>query len=80
VVVLVRSGSGHGLRRDATNVESGVRGPDGTEGWDRLRVQRGSGAADEFLSYGASVYVESPAALREDIIGRLSALFEGAAP
>jgi proteasome accessory factor B len=74
VTLLVRVGSGHGLRRDAVLAASDVIGPDGSPGWDRLRVNRGSEAADELLSYGPAVYVESPATLRDEIVARLSAL------
>lgn len=71
IVLLVREGSGHGLRRDATTLATGVLGPDGLRQWDRLEIQRGSGAADELLSYGASVIVESPLGVREEIVWRL---------
>jgi proteasome accessory factor B len=74
VVVLVRAGSGHGLRRDATVLATGIAGPDGTPGWDRLKLSRGSEAADEFLSYGPAVCVESPEAMRRLIIERLRAV------
>lgn len=74
VTVLVRTGSGHGLRRDAVLVSRGITGPDGSPGWDRLRVSRGPDAADELLSYGSAVYVEAPAALGEEIVARLGAL------
>lgn len=74
VTLLVRTGSGHGLRRDAVLISAGVVGPDGSPGWDRLRVGRGPEAADELLSYGQAVYVEAPAALREEIVARLRAL------
>ncbi len=74
VVVLVRAGSGHGLRRDATVLDSGLDGPDGTPGWDRLQLSRGPEAADEFLSYGPAVFVESPDAMRQRIIERLRAV------
>jgi proteasome accessory factor B len=71
VVLLVRQGSGHGLRREANLVQPTVPGPDGQREWDRLEIHRGSGAADELLSYGASVFVESPARLRDEIVRRL---------
>lgn len=74
VTLLVRAGSGHGLRRDAVLVASDVAGPDGGPGWDRVRLDRGQHAADELLSYGPAVYVEAPAALRDEIVTRLVAL------
>lgn len=73
-VVLVRSGSGHGLRRDGEVVEAGVRGPDGRADWDRVRLARGGAElTGELLSYGADVHVEEPAALRDDVVARLRA-------
>ena len=48
--------------------------------WDRLTLERGGVAlADELLSYGADVYVEAPAALREAMVGRLAAVLDGSA-
>ena len=80
VTVLVRSGTGHALRRSADAVEADVAGPDDVTPWDRLTLERGGVAlADELLSYGADVYVESPAALREAMVGRLAAVLDGAA-
>lgn len=73
VVLLVRAGAGLALRRGAESVETGVAGPDGTTGWDRLRLSRGSDAAGEILGYGADVYVEQPAALRDEVVRRLRA-------
>jgi proteasome accessory factor B len=73
--VLVRSGSGLALRRDAESVEPDVAGPDDRTGWDRVVINRGGpGAADELLGYGADVYVEEPATLRQQIIDRLTAV------
>ncbi|HEU5456497.1 MAG TPA: WYL domain-containing protein [Nocardioides sp.] len=80
VTVLVRAGTGHALRRSADAVEADVAGPDDVTTWDRLTLERGGVAlADELLSYGADVYVESPAALREAMVGRLAAVLDGAA-
>jgi proteasome accessory factor B len=80
VVVLARGGTGHALRRSAATVESDVEGPDDTTTWDRLTLERGGVAlADELLSYGADVYVESPAALREIVVERLAAVIDRAA-
>jgi proteasome accessory factor B len=75
--LLVRSGAGLTLRRGADSVEPGVRGPDERTGWDRVVVTRGRlGLADEILGYGADVYVEGPAELRETVVGRLRAAIE----
>lgn len=74
VVVLVRRGSGLALRRDAESVATAVLGPDGTTTWDRLALTRRTDAADELLGYAADVYVESPVALREEVVRRLRAV------
>jgi proteasome accessory factor B len=72
-VLLVRKGAGHTLRRGADRVEEGVPGPDTESTWDRVVLERGSvGLADEILGYGADVYVEEPAQLRESVVRRLS--------
>jgi proteasome accessory factor B len=74
-VVLVRHGAGHSLRRNAESVETDVDGPDDQTPWDRLVVTRGGvDMADELLGYGADVYVEEPAALRQGVVDRLTAL------
>jgi proteasome accessory factor B len=79
VTVLVREGSGVALRRDALAatgedaVERGVAGPDRRTGWDRLVLTRGPGVVDELLGYGADVYVEGPAAVRDELVARLAA-------
>ena len=75
VVVLVRGGAGHSLRRGASAVETDVVGPDQATTWDRLTLERGGVAlADELLSYGADAYVEAPPELRESVIERLAAV------
>jgi len=80
VVVLARGGTGHALRRSAASVETDVAGPDDATTWDRLTLERGGVAlADELLSYGADVYVESPDALRDVVIHRLAAVVDKAA-
>ena len=72
VVLLVRKGAGHTLRRGADRVEEGVSGPDSESTWDRLVLERGSvGLADEVLGYGADAYVEEPELLRERVVSRL---------
>ena len=76
--LLVRKGAGHTLRRGADLVEEGVPGPDTESTWDRLVLERGSvGLADEVLGYGADVYVEEPAQLRDRVVRRLGAAVDG---
>ncbi|WP_299054998.1 WYL domain-containing protein [uncultured Nocardioides sp.] len=71
--VLVRTGSGHGLRRAARTVSTGVAGPDGTTSWDRLELpDSGSEVADEVLAHGADAYVEGPPDLRETVLRRVT--------
>ncbi len=78
-VLLVRSGSGLGLRRDADDVQPGVPGPDTASTWDRVTITRGGpGLADEVLGHGATVVVEEPAELRRTVIDRLTAAVGGA--
>lgn len=73
-VLLVRKGAGHTLRRDAVAVEEGVAGPDSASTWDRVTLQRSlMGLADEVLGYGADVFVEEPAGLRDRVVSRLEA-------
>jgi proteasome accessory factor B len=68
-VLLVRPGAGAVLRRTATSVEPDVPGPDEETPWDRLRL---TGAqADELLAFGPDLYVESPPALRDEVVSRL---------
>ena len=79
-VVLVRSGTGHGLRRVAESVQTSVAGPDERTLWDRLVVSRtGLGLADELLGHGADVYVEEPDSIRQAVIERLTAVVRGGA-
>jgi len=64
------------LRRTATAVEPDVDGPDEATPWDRLRL---SGAqADELLAFGADLYVEGPAGLRDEVVSRLQAAVQAA--
>jgi proteasome accessory factor B len=78
--VLVRTGAGLALRRDAETIEAGVAGPDDRTGWDRLVVSRsGLGLVDDLLGYGDDLYVEEPADLRETVIARLRAVLDGGA-
>ncbi|WP_181311016.1 helix-turn-helix transcriptional regulator [Nocardioides campestrisoli] len=75
VAVLVRAGTGHGLRRMADAVEADVPGPDDRTAWDRVRLTASPRVvADEILPYGADAYVESPDSLRADVRGRLTTL------
>jgi proteasome accessory factor B len=69
----VRQGTGIGLRRRA----EGVTPCEGHEGWDDVVVEGPvHELADEVLTYGADVVVESPPALRDEVVGRLRALAE----
>lgn len=73
--LLVRQGTGLGLRRQAADVEEDVAGPDTRTAWDRVRLTGSVGnLADEVLTYGANVMVESPADLRDQVVGRLRAV------
>ncbi len=72
-VVLVRDGAAMPLRRMADSVEAGVPGPDSGSGWDRLVLTRSNvGLEDEVLGYGANVFVEEPASLRDAVVARLT--------
>jgi proteasome accessory factor B len=75
-VVLVRSGAGHGLRRNATAV-----GGDAPDGWERLEVGYAEvdRLADELLGYGADVVAVEPPELRDAVVGRLEEIAGGAA-
>ena len=74
--VLVRTGTCLGMRRHASGEEVGVRGPDGTDRWDRVTVSFSTAhaLAEEVLSYGADAYAESPAEVRDLVVERLSAV------
>jgi proteasome accessory factor B len=74
-VVLVRPGAGAPLRRAAASMEPDVPGPDEETPWDRLRLPGGA-QSDELLSLGPDVYIESPAALRDEVVRRLRAATE----
>jgi proteasome accessory factor B len=78
-VVLVREGAGWGLRRKADAIETGVVGPDGEAGWDRLELSRAD-LSDEVLSYGPDAYVVSPDWLRNQLVTRLRAVVDGVTP
>jgi proteasome accessory factor B len=71
-VVLVRPGAAAVLRRSASRVEPDVDGPDEQTPWDRLYLSEGA-QADELLAFGADLYVESPAALRDQVVERFRA-------
>ncbi len=70
--LLLRKGAGATLRRAASSIEDDVTGPDSESPWDRV-VVRADRLADELLALGPDVVVESPPALREEIITRLRA-------
>jgi proteasome accessory factor B len=77
--VLVRAGACLGMRRHATDVQTGVPGPDDATGWDRLTVTFSTprSLAEEVLSYGADACVEEPAEVREIVVRRLRAALPG---
>ena len=78
VVLLVRRDAGLSLRRGAEVLDGDVTGPDGSPGWDRLVITRGStGFADEILAFGPDVVVESPAEVRQRVVDRLEAAVAG---
>ena len=69
-VLLVRQGSGHGLRRHARLADD----QDGVPaGWERLQATYASTDvfADEVLGYGADVVVEAPEDVRSSVVARL---------
>ncbi|WP_436699645.1 helix-turn-helix transcriptional regulator [Nocardioides sp. BYT-33-1] len=71
-VLLVREGAGHGLRRSAEEVTTGVDGPDDRTRWDRLVLVRPTqGLADEVLSHGPDVVLLEPVEVREQVVARL---------
>ncbi|KQY64483.1 MULTISPECIES: helix-turn-helix transcriptional regulator [unclassified Nocardioides] len=72
---LVRQGSGHGLRRTATAVETDVPGPDAVTAWDRVTLTHSSvhGFVDDVLAFGTDAVVESPAEARDLAVRRLTA-------
>lgn len=71
-VLLVREGAGHGFRRSATRVETGVPGPDERSRWDRVELDRRAiGLADEVLAHGPDVVLLEPVAVREQVVDRL---------
>jgi len=76
--VLVRSGTGHALRRRGELVASGVQSPDATEGWDRVRIEGTmKDVASELLTLGTKAYAESPPEFREHVAGRLDQMLAG---
>jgi proteasome accessory factor B len=76
-VLLVRRGAGFALRRDATSTEPEVRGPDGTDAWDRVTLPwSGPVALRLVLEHGPDVVVEAPPALRSDVVAALRAALE----
>ncbi|WP_248581813.1 WYL domain-containing protein [Nocardioides sp. InS609-2] len=80
ISLLARADTGHGLRRDAASVEEGVTGPDDDTRWDRLTLEGNiTVLADEVLTYGDHIYVESPPRLREAVVDRLTRLVEAGA-
>jgi proteasome accessory factor B len=52
---------------------TGVAGPDELSGWDRVEVLRATqGLADEVLSHGPDVVLLEPAAIRDQVVERLT--------
>jgi len=74
----VRSDSAHGLRRHARPDDTAlpINTAGAGDGWDRIEVSygRSDALADEVLSYGADVVVESPDELRSMVVARLQAV------
>jgi proteasome accessory factor B len=75
-VVLVRSGTGHQLRRRAAAIETHVSGPDTASLWDRLTIAHGD-LADEVLAHGTDAFVVAPRTLRDAVVERLTAVAGG---
>lgn len=75
--VLVRQGTGHGLRRRARCLDTSVLGPDGDDRWDRLRVEGPSATVvSDVLTLADGAYVEGPDEVRRAVVERLRALVE----
>ncbi len=71
--MLVRPATGVGLRRRAESVTPDPAG----SGWDVVVVEAPvHQLADEILTYGPDAVVQSPDALREEIVERLRAVVE----
>jgi len=70
--LLVRAGTGFGLRRRATSVTSGP------PGWDvvELPIASQERLVDEALAHGRDIVVVEPAAARADVLARLHAIVE----
>ena len=62
------------LRASAERRREGVAGPDDTDrrGTGSCSTRGGPDLAEEVLGHGADVYVEEPAALRDEVVGRLT--------
>jgi proteasome accessory factor B len=77
--VLVRRGTGHGLRRHAELVAVTPDRPEPAgalgvpDGWERLSVRYAASEAlaDELLGYGADVVVLAPEEVRRSVLARL---------
>jgi proteasome accessory factor B len=75
VTLLLRPGAGHSLRRAGEVRASGVVGPDGTPGWDRVVLDRGGpDTVAAVLAHGPDAVLESPPELRDEVVARLRAL------
>ena len=62
----------------STMTTSDVDGPDELTPWDRLYLSGGA-QADELLAFGPDLYVESPSALRDEVVERLRATVKASA-
>lgn len=71
--LLVRTGRAHGLRRRGRLLAEEVPGPDGLDAWDRITVPTADleQFAGDVAAFGDAAVVESPARLRELVVGRL---------
>jgi len=74
VVVRARPGTAIGLRRHATPLGPEAGAPDSGDDRLQLRTTEPGRLADQIAAYGADVVVESPAEVRDAVIGRLTRL------
>jgi proteasome accessory factor B len=74
VVVRARPGTAIGLRRHATPLGPEAGAPDSGDDRLQLRTTEPGRLADQIAAYGADVLVESPAEVRDAVIGRLTRL------
>lgn len=78
VEVLLRTGTGHVVRKRGDLVACGVVGPDGTDAWDRVRLEGAMNEiASEVLSLGPKAFAASPVEFREHVVARLDRVLAG---